>query len=575
MSNGIHFENLISYLEDQLNSKIEELENESIAFTSLAAEWLGYDLPDENITDGTNDKGIDFWFATDSGFELYQVKSHELSDTGNLNLNTFNNEAVNDLIRAAEFLLEGTPKAPMNKRVTLLRQAWDMAIAQRRLGEEPEPIDVFLKLVIFGNDLTGPAQSEFDSFKKKISKKNLGELPINFRTILINIDGVLNQFRLQDNREWKDKNGNKKNTIDLTPEGKEENKEWMRSKNSAVFYARAYDLIAAFDDFGYQLFEPNVRAHINRSKVNAAIRTSLMYGQTRREFRFLNNGITITCKGFKNPTQNRHSFRITEPGVVNGLQTVVALHQAYNELEQKDKVDLEKECYVMVRLLQENAVTDVNRVVLATNTQNPMQPRNLKSNTEEQILYEKLFAEIGWFYERKQGAWDAFSADPNRWRSISNYKRKHFLSDNQKIRKIDNQAIAQTWLSFIGFSDEAVHKKIAIFDDESLYKLSFLSRSLSHASKNNFSITTVKGDAIPKAPAPKLMIASYFAREFARQTALSAREAREEATKRLNLDTNAPREEIDIALTSDPIYIQNRAMSGMSFLFVEFFRRMH
>jgi len=571
MLNRVHFNNLIDHLEVQLHSKIEETENESKAFTSLAADWLGYDLPEENITDGKDDKGIDFWFSTDSGFELYQVKSHKLTESGKLKLDKFNNEGINDLRRAAEFFLEASPKAPANQKITQLRKVWDMAIARRRLGEEPEPFDVFLKLVIFGRALTESAQSEFDTFKKIISREYLGELPINFRTRLINIDEILDEFWLKDNREWKDKNGKKKNTIDLFPEGKEENKEWMRSKNSAVFYARAYDLIAAFDTFGYQIFEPNVRAHISRSKVNAAIRTSLMYAQTRKEFRFLNNGITMTCKGFRNPTANRTSFRITEPGVVNGLQTVVALHQAYNELDHNHKKDLEKECYVMVRLLHENAVDDINRVVLATNTQNPMQPRNLKSNTEEQILYEKLFAEMGWFYERKQGAWDAFSDDPSRWRSLSNYKKKHFLSDSNKIRKVDNHIIAQTWLSFIGLSDEAVHKKIEIFDDEALYKIAFLGRSKCHASQKYFQLANIEDEIIPTSPAPQIMIASYFAREFARQTALTAIQAREEAKNRLSLDPNAPKETVDIILTSDPVYVQNRVLSGMSFLFVEFF----
>ena len=56
----------------------------------------------------------------------------------------------------------------------------------------------------------------------------------------------------------------------------------------------------------------------------------------------------------------------------------------------------------------DSSVSDISRMVRATNTQNPMQPRNLLSNNSEQVLFEKLFAELGWFYERKQRSNIAF-----------------------------------------------------------------------------------------------------------------------------------------------------------------------
>src|SRR6185295_14033931 len=109
-------------------------------------------------------------------------------------------------------------------------------------------------------------------------------------------------------------------------------------------------------------------------------------------------------------------------------------------------------------LLFNSAVDDITRVVKATNNQNPMKPRNLMSNTTEQLDYAKIFAhELGWFYEAKEGAWDAFEKDHKRWRPRLNKHPKDFrILDSRKIRRIDNEDLAQIWLAFIGFAHESV-----------------------------------------------------------------------------------------------------------------------
>src|SRR6266536_3323837 len=56
------------------------------------------------------------------------------------------------------------------------------------------------------------------------------------------------------------------------------------------------------------------------------------------------------------------------------------------------------------------AVADYKELVKSTNNQNPMQPRNLRSNDPEQVYYETLFADLNWFYERKEGAWKAYQS---------------------------------------------------------------------------------------------------------------------------------------------------------------------
>ena len=44
----------------------------------ITAEWMGYNLDEDNFVDGAGDRGVDFWYASDTCFDIFQVKCHEL-----------------------------------------------------------------------------------------------------------------------------------------------------------------------------------------------------------------------------------------------------------------------------------------------------------------------------------------------------------------------------------------------------------------------------------------------------------------------------------------------------------------
>lgn len=147
MPTGIHRSNLIRALEANLLVKVNEVSSQSLAFTHLAAESLGYDLPEQNITDGVRDRGIDFWFSSESGFEFFQVKSHELSDRGRIVLRQFDNRGVADLRRVVDFLKEDSGLSEASKKIRQLSKEWRMTLGKKRLAEEPKPVEAGLTLV--------------------------------------------------------------------------------------------------------------------------------------------------------------------------------------------------------------------------------------------------------------------------------------------------------------------------------------------------------------------------------------------------------------------------------------------
>lgn len=572
-----HKLNFIQMLTENVVDKTEETIDEASAFVRVAADWMGYDIDEDNFLDGAKDRGIDFWQSSDKGFDFIQVKSHQIFD-GKIELKKMNGSGVSDLRRILELLKLDQLPEEANLKVKRLLREWKIEVNKKALVEEPEPVNANIYLVIFAESLTDQAQEEFNAFKSQnvsfVIRNVRIEVNIHLRTINELIDNKWRQL----NQDWKDKSGNIRNYIELAPElDKSQNPQWLPGATNAVFYTKAIDLVHAYSDFGYQIFEPNVRAHIKKSKVNSAIRESLRHSASRKNFKHLNNGVTMVCKSFSKPTKNRLTFKIIEPGIINGLQTVKSLYDSYTELDEEGKTHFEENCYVLSRLLTENTVKDVSKVVLSTNTQNPMQARNLCSNNEEQVIFERLFAEKGWFYERKQGAWDAYSSDPHRWRSLNSFKKSDFQFEaenggkRKKYRKIDNEELAQSWLAFIGCSEEAMHRKRDIFDNTDLYKLTFLQRPIMHGYNYDFDRRKLQDSSKDEAPEPSLMICADLARNFAKQIPISTRQARENAMIRKNVDKSMPKEEVDVAINEDAEFLKARVLNGMSLNFVELF----
>ena len=433
-----------------------------------------------------------------------------------------------------------------------------------------EGLEYRVNVWFFGlaRDFTNQAKEEFDRISK-IESITYGSVKLVISIRCAFIDDILGEKWQQRNVDWKDKNGRKKEDITLTVNG-----EAIIDAKSAVFFASAYDLVQAYEDLGYQIFEPNVRCELKESKVNQAIKKTVTTREGRREFRHLNNGITLICDGWtkRQSSGKLQSFHVRKPGVVNGLQTVKSLHDAFRRLSQDDQKDFRDNCLVLCRLHQEGAVKRPEQLVKATNNQNPMKPRNLRSNDPEQVAFETLFAGNAWFYERKQGAWDAFKADPKAWRGMNGKKPEHFQAKGRQFRVVDNDIIGQNWLAFIGFSTEAINDKRSIFDRDEYYGLIFLKKTRLHGYDYNFKLTQdskvwVEGES--GSPDPMAMLTAYLCREAANDLALSRRENRDKSIGRLGLGSKT-RDEQDRALDQDPEYQKQKILRGMLTLFSEF-----
>jgi len=577
--------NYLKLLKEEID---DSAENESCSFANASVrvllDWIGYDIEDVHFLDN-KDSGIDAYYLTETGIDIYQVKTHDLKESGELNLDGFNNSGINDLRRAKNLLCVHKKRSKISKQIKKLLSQWDYLLVESAEQERINPILVTLHLVVLGNCLTDEADEEFESFKKSNTEiVTIKNVSVKFDTVFYNIDDIIQRQWQEDNFQWKDINGNKKTSIELNIL---DGLGYISDNKNAVLYSSAYDLVKAYNSLGYQIFEPNVRAEIKRSKINESIRESVKHSRSRKEFKFLNNGVTITCTSFEPPPKNinkckkKAKFKIHHPGVVNGLQTVTALHTAYKELSDKAKEEFKRETSVLVRILYTNAVNDINDVVRSTNNQNQMKPRNLVSNSREQIAYSKFFAkQLNWFYEAKEGAWNAFDQDPKRWRPSLNKPVKDFKVKN-KIKKVDNLLLAQTWMSFFGCSSTAAEEKQHLFSNH--YDLIFKKRLIRHGFYFNYSTKSAynTNNSEGQSPDTSLMFVSYLSYLFAKDIIPTKPQLRKDCISNLgeNINKVINVEDYKSLNTQDldgklfehnDEFRLNSVLSYMPFLFTEF-----
>lgn len=168
---------------------------------------------------------------------------------------------------------------------------------------------------------------------------------------------------------------------------------------SLVCNIKAIDLIKIFKlQKSEYLFEQNVRKYLeDRSKVNKNIIDSASSSDSQY-FWALNNGVTMICDNYKLRRVGGSAIvEMENLQIINGCQTSMALYAA-------DKNGtLNDDTMLLLRVHQTNDNEIIEKIILATNNQNPINPRDLMSNTTEQIELQKYFFEIySVVYQRKR-----------------------------------------------------------------------------------------------------------------------------------------------------------------------------
>lgn len=188
------------------------------------------------------------------------------------------------------------------------------------------------------------------------------------------------------------------------------------------------------------VFNDNVRVYLSRkNQINKKIIASAM-SDKNAQFWYLNNGITMTCDSFSYQAGSRAPIvSMKNVQIVNGGQTSNALFEAYKE--EPDKV---KNALILTRIYETKTKAISTDIAESTNSQTPINTRDLRSNDEVQKKLEESFRDVGMFYERKA---------------------KQF-ADEPRVKRVDSLAAGQAFLAYqLGMPEVAKKDRSRVFSD--------------------------------------------------------------------------------------------------------------
>lgn len=147
-------------------------------------------------------------------------------------------------------------------------------------------------------------------------------------------------------------------------------------------------------DLNTALFEANVRDYEINSMVNQSIQTTLVAGESTIDFWWLNNGVTIVSSSV-NPVGTK-SFRLSDPQIVNGLQTSTEIYKYSKTIGKGDTRT------VLVKVVEAEDLPTQEAIIKATNSQTALGWGALRATDAVQRDIESYLLSKQWFYERRK-----------------------------------------------------------------------------------------------------------------------------------------------------------------------------
>jgi AIPR protein len=165
------------------------------------------------------------------------------------------------------------------------------------------------------------------------------------------------------------------------------------------------DVANWYEEHGRTLFAKNIRDSLDLTEVNVAIIETLL--KSPQHFWYFNNGITVLCDSvgktprFAAAPGGPGDFHLNGASVVNGAQTVAAIHHA---MKQQAKIAATGQ--VLVRLISLDRCPEGfgTEVTQKTNTQNQVESRDFAAlDQDQQRLREDFSVSLGKTYVIKRG----------------------------------------------------------------------------------------------------------------------------------------------------------------------------
>jgi hypothetical protein len=320
---------------------------------------------------------------------------------------------------------------------------------------------------------------------------------------------------------------------------------YEKTKGPILAFVSGRDILEAYGKYRSMLFDANLRFELGKStSVNEKIANEVKTAKGIARFHEKNNGIVIACfncgvRGEKTPAgkMNVETVELTKPQVINGAQTISTLYRVYSELnaisvparEAKDVELLDALTHSLVLpakivIVDDSSYKRVDDIAIASNTQNPLSQRTLRSSSNEMRRLKRILAAADrpWFAETKDGEWEAIRDLKPLLQSVTKGKTHRDFQYGPKkaeVRKLDNKTLGIALLCLHGYVEAA--KASTLFDR--MFLRAFNSHVLDDKWQELAAIpcraSTLKDDALPDffdaSPAgPHQYLLAYFLFEY-------------------------------------------------------------
>lgn len=420
--------------------------SEENAFEYLALQFFCFKTNDidekifdikNSITNGPNDGGIDFVFYDE---EEQKVILGQCKYTENMNLNEIVSE-LNKMSSTVENFKKGLTGSYNQKLKNILQNALDR-LTEENVGNVEYWI--FTTSVFNENEVDNKIEKEHSLYSKEmVSIFGLEDISSKIKET-IEKNNTVSEFKLQ-----LDKANNVLNYTSDEISG-------IMVNISSSSLVRMYN---KYKDDG--LFDLNLRKYIRNKTVDEGIKNTL--DKDRDNFWFYNNGLTIACDDF---ILDGNALKLYNFSIINGGQTTNRIGNYKGSNSQ--------EFYIPCKVIQikNNNLKMYAKIAEATNSQKPINARDLKSNSPEMKMLQNWLKNEGIYLEIKRGE-----------------KRR------QQSRTIKNDVLGQLILSFAHQQPGTARSgKKNIFENNSLYNKLYKVNYEKDANKKAFILDLIRLD---------------------------------------------------------------------------------
>ncbi|NET57716.1 MAG: AIPR family protein [Symploca sp. SIO2E6] len=353
----------------------------SLAFVHLCVQTI-LDLENDNtfdcLTEGSGDFGVDAMHISEEYDGEFTVSLFQAKYKNNLEGNSnFPEEGINSLINAIKYLFNPTAQlGHVNRR--LLAKV-EEARSLIRDGYIPQ-----VRALACNNGLQWNASAQEAIDRAGFGDQVTWEHVNHERLVKI----------LQASKPVKD-------TLQLSGKAIVEDMDFSRVLVGRISVT---EIVALIERHGERLLERNIRRYLGLqgNRVNEGIRHTLTSNE-KNNFYFYHNGITLTCDSFSyNALQDGdYQVRVENLQIINGGQTCITISKT---LQEPDLLHQNARAYVLLRLYQlpRDNHDLVQKITYATNSQNPVDLKDLRGNDERQLRLEMNIEQLGFNYRRKR-----------------------------------------------------------------------------------------------------------------------------------------------------------------------------